>query len=71
MTNIIRKDLTISKHKFILEIYIALEGTSDITWEIFPKDHSAALYAFSNKNKLEKLIEKKYIYEDTKVRSTN
>ena len=67
----VEKDVVVGKHEFRLEIYLALEGHKDITWEIFPKDHSAALYAFSNKNKLEKLIEKKYIYEDTKIPNTN
>jgi len=65
------KNITVSKHEFRLEIYLALEGHKDIAWEIFPKNHKAALYAFSNKNKLEKLIEKKYIYEDTKISNTN
>jgi hypothetical protein len=55
----------IAKHRFILEIYLALEGTKDLTWEIFPCDHEASLYAFSNKKRLEKIIEKKYIYENS------
>jgi hypothetical protein len=37
-----------------------------VSWEIFPKDHHASLYAFSNKEKLNKLIEDKYIYEKRK-----
>ncbi len=51
-----------NKYKFDLEIYPRL-----VSWEIFPKDHHAALYAFSNKEKLNKLIEDKYIYEKRKV----
>ena len=50
------------KYKFDLEIYPRL-----ISWEIFPKDRHASLYAFSNKDKLNKLIEDKYIYEKRKV----
>lgn len=63
MTNIIRKDITISKHKFVLEIYIALEGHNDISWEIFPEDYKACMYAFSNKKSIENIITKKYLYE--------
>ena len=60
------KDIKVAKHKFLLEIYLALEGHKDICWEIFPQDHQSALYAFSNKKRLEKLIEKKYLYEPKK-----
>ena len=49
------------KYKFDLEIYLALEDK--LSWEIFPHDYHAALYAFSNKDKLNKTIESKYIYE--------
>ena len=48
------------KYKFDLEIYLGLE---DLSWEIFPHDYDAALYAFSNKDKLNKTIESKHIYE--------
>jgi len=41
-----------------LEIYPRL-----VSWEIYPKDHHAALYAFSNKDKLNKLIEDKHVFE--------
>ena len=50
------KNITVNKHEFRLEIYGSL-----IDWEIFPHSYEAALYAFSNKNKLNKLVEKKYI----------
>ncbi len=50
------KNITINKHKFRLEIYNTL-----VDWEIFPHNNDAALYAFSNKNRLNKLVEKKYI----------
>ena len=49
------------KYKFDLEIYLALEDK--LSWEIFPHDYHAALYAFSNKDKLNKTIESKHIYE--------
>ena len=62
-TEKINKSIVIDKkYKFDLEIYPKL-----VSWEIFPKDHHAALYAFSNKEKLNKLIEDKYIYEKRKV----
>ena len=32
-------------------------------WEIFPYDYEAALYAFSNKEKLNKIIKEKHVYE--------
>jgi hypothetical protein len=48
----------VNKHKFYLEIYHNL-----IDWEIFPYNHDAALYAFSNKDKLNKIVTNKYIYE--------
>jgi len=67
----VNKRIVIGKHKFKLEIYLALEGINDIAWEIFPENYEASLYAFSNKERIEKIIRKKYLYEDTKVRSTN
>jgi hypothetical protein len=63
MANRIKKTIKVNNHTFHLEIYIQLEGTKDVTWEIFPEDYHAALYAFSNKQKLNKIIEDKHIYE--------
>ena len=60
--NRIEKEIIVAKHKFYLEIYLGLEG-EDVSWEIYPEDHNAALYAFSNKDKLNKLIKEKHIYE--------
>jgi len=57
----IRKKIKVNKHKFTIEIYPAL-----VDWEIFPYDYNAALYAFSNKEKLNKIIKDKYIYEPKK-----
>ena len=57
------KHIMIAKHKFTLEIYLALEGGKDLTWEIFPYNHDASLYAFSNKKRIENIVEKKYIYD--------
>tara|TARA_R100001086_G_scaffold230282_1_gene150488 strand:+ start:554 stop:760 length:207 start_codon:yes stop_codon:yes gene_type:complete len=59
----VKKIITISKQKFLLEIYLALEGQGDVCWEIFPLSYSASLYAFSNKKRLNKVIETKHIYE--------
>ena len=57
----ITKEVKVSKHKFRIEIYPAL-----VDWEIFPHNYDAALYAFSNKVKLNKIIKEKYIYESKK-----
>jgi len=57
----ITKKIKVNKHKFTIEIYPAL-----LDWEIFPYDYNAALYAFSNKEKLNKIIKDKYIYEPKK-----
>ena len=57
----ITKEDKVSKHKFRIEIYPAL-----VDWEIFPHNYDAALYAFSNKDKLNKIIKEKYIYESKK-----
>ena len=54
---ILRK-IKINKYKFDLEIYPRL-----VSWEIYPKNHHAALYAFSNKDKLNKLIEDEHVFE--------
>ena len=54
------KEIKVNKHKFQIEIYPAL-----VSWEIFPHDYHASLYAFSNKETLNKLIEE-HIYESKK-----
>jgi hypothetical protein len=57
--SIIKKTITVDeKYIFDLEIYPRL-----VSWEIYPKDHHAALYAFSNKDKLNKLIEDEHVFE--------
>ena len=48
--------------------YVKMFG-EDINTKKIP--NNLIKYAFSNKNKLSKIIENKYIYEDTKIRSTN
>ena len=63
MTNVIKKDITVAKHKFRLEIYPQLNGVEDITFEIYPEDHNAALYAFSNKHELNNVIKEKHLFE--------
>ena len=63
---VITRNIKVKKFKFILEIYPNLEGHQEIAWEIFPYDTNAALYAFSNKKELNKIIEKKHIYEPKK-----
>ena len=69
--NIIKKNIKVDGVEFDLEIYLRLETSGysnrqDLCDEIFPKDYNAALYAFSNKDKLNKLIKDKYIYEKRK-----
>ncbi len=57
--SIIKKTITVDdKYIFDLEIYPRL-----VSWEIYPKDHCAALYAFSNKDKLNKLIEDEHVFQ--------
>jgi len=57
--SIIKKTITVNdKYIFDLEIYPRL-----VSWEIYPKDHHAALYAFSNKDKLNKLIEDEHVFQ--------
>jgi len=57
--SIIKKTITVDdKYIFDLEIYPRL-----VSWEIYPKDHYAALYAFSNKDKLNKLIEDEHVFQ--------
>ena len=57
--SIIKKTITVDdKYIFDLEIYPRL-----VSWEIYPKDHHAALYAFSNKDKLNKLIEDEHVFQ--------
>ena len=57
----ITKEVTINKHKFKIEIYPSL-----VSWEIFPYDYNAALDAFRNKDKLNKIIKEKHVYEPKK-----
>ena len=73
-TKTIKKTITVSKNKFNLEIYPAREGCSGTEgpyWEIFPHDYHAALYAFSNKDKLNKLIEDKFMNNGGKDDGSN
>ena len=57
--SIIKKTITVDdKYIFDLEIYPRL-----VSWEIYPKDYHAPLYAFSNKDKLNKLIEDEHVFE--------
>ena len=59
--SIIIKTIKIDKHKFNLEIYPRL-----VDWEIFPHNYDAALYAFSNKEKLNKKIKVNHVYQKEK-----
>ncbi len=59
--SIIKKTIQVDTHMFDLEIYPRL-----VAWEVFPKTNDAALYAFSNKDKLNKTIETNHIYEKRK-----
>ncbi len=56
--SIIKKTIQVDTHVFDLEIYPRL-----VSWEVFPKTNDAALYAFSNKDKLNKLIEDEHVFE--------
>jgi len=59
--SIIKKTIQVETHIFDLEIYPRL-----VSWEVFPKTNDAALYAFSNKDTLNKIIETNHIYEKRK-----
>ena len=61
MTKTVQKLLEINNIKFTIEIYPPREGQKQNSFEIFPSDYQAALYAFSNKDKLNKLIIKKFL----------
>ena len=66
MTKVIKRRIKVSKFNFQLEIYPNLEGHKEVSWEVFPETYGGSLYAFSNKHKLNKVIEKKYLYEPKK-----
>ena len=68
MTSKVKKEIVVEGNKFRLEVYLHLEGTNEdeFPFEIFPCDYNAALYAFSNKEKLNRLIKEKHIYEPKK-----
>ena len=70
-TKPINRIVKIKNHTYRLEIYPNLESLREITWEIFPYDYKAALYAFSNKDKLNNIIEEKHIYEPKKSNEAN
>ena len=59
--SVIKKTIEVNKHIFELEIYPRI-----VSWEVFPKNYDAALYAFSNKDTLNKTIETNHIYEKRK-----
>tara|TARA_A100001201_G_scaffold378_1_gene1004 strand:+ start:4764 stop:4961 length:198 start_codon:yes stop_codon:yes gene_type:complete len=64
MANLKRKNITVARHKFTLEIYPArngCHGKEGPYFEIFPHNYNACLYAFSNKQKINNLIKKKYM----------
>tara|TARA_R100000664_G_scaffold18492_1_gene27556 strand:- start:847 stop:1050 length:204 start_codon:yes stop_codon:yes gene_type:complete len=65
MTSKVKKEIVVKGNKFTLEVYPHLESTNEdeFPFEIFPHDYNAALYAFSNKDSLNKLIKEKYITE--------
>ena len=73
MTNYVVKQITISKYKFQLEVYPMREGCNGKEgpyFEIFPLNYNAALYAFSNKEKINQLIKKEHLSEDYNIRAT-
>mgnify|MGYP007032762790 FL=1 len=70
MTKVIKRRIKVSKFNFQLEIYPNLEGHKEVSWEVFPETYKWSLYAFSNKEKLNKIIEDKHIYEPKKTKSS-
>ena len=64
MTGTIKKIITIAKNKYTLEIYPAREGchgTEGPHFEIFSFNYKGSLYAFSNKDKINKIIKENYL----------
>ena len=64
MTGTIKKIITVAKNKFTLEIYPAREGCHGREgpyYEIFGHNYNACLYAFINKDKINKLIKQKHL----------
>ena len=58
----IKKEIKVKSHKFLLEIYPSREGTADeIQFEIFGHNYKSCLYAFSNKDKINKIIKQKHL----------
>ena len=73
MTNYVIKQIVVNKHKFDLEVYPVREGCNGKEgpyFEIFPYNYKAALYAFSHKERLNKLIKKKHLNENNNIRTT-
>ena len=73
MTRYLVKEIVVGKHKFNLEVYPMREGCNGKEgpyFEIFPHDYNAALYAFSNIEKLNKLIKKKHLNENNNIGTT-
>mgnify|MGYP001355981234 CR=1 FL=1 len=59
-----RKNITVARHKFILEIYPTRKGCNGPEgpfFEIFAHDYKGCLYAFSNKHQINKLVKKKFV----------
>jgi len=64
MTGTIKKEITVEKNKFTLEIYPSREGCKGVEgpyFEIFGHNYKSCLYAFSNKDKINKIIKQKYL----------
>ena len=73
MTKYLVKEIVVGKHKFNLEVYPIREGCNGKEgpyFEIFPHDYNAALYAFSHKEKLNKIIKKKHLNENNNIGTT-
>ena len=60
---VITRKIKVNNYSYDLEIYPNLDGHKEIAWEIFPHDYQSSLYAFSNKDSLNKFIETNYVFE--------
>ncbi len=61
MASVIKKTISVENHSFRLEIYPGREKSERVSWEIYPEDYKASLYALEHKQSLSNLVKEKYL----------